>query len=59
MTSSPPQDPLVCLCAPVPESVVLAARASGVRDVPALRRPTAASTGWGDCLTDLEELLNE
>jgi NAD(P)H-nitrite reductase large subunit len=57
MTSFPAQDPLVCLCAHVPESVILAARASGIRDVPALRQATAANTGCGDCLTDLEELL--
>ncbi|MGW0330822.1 (2Fe-2S)-binding protein [Streptomyces sp. NPDC003011] len=57
MMSRLPEDPLVCLCARVPESVILAARASGIRDVPALRQATAANTGCGDCLTDLEELL--
>ncbi|MFC7923912.1 (2Fe-2S)-binding protein [Streptomyces cinereoruber] len=58
MTICPPaEDPLVCLCARVPESAILAAKCSGVRDVPALRLATGANTGCGDCLPDLEELL--
>ncbi|GHG93724.1 (2Fe-2S)-binding protein [Streptomyces lanatus] len=57
MTHCPTEDPLICLCAHVPESVILAAKASGARDVPALRRATGANTGCGDCLPDLEELL--
>ncbi|MGW2412765.1 (2Fe-2S)-binding protein [Streptomyces tubercidicus] len=57
MTSPPTDDPLVCLCAHVPESVILTAVDSGVRDIPALREATGANTGCGDCLQDLEELL--
>ncbi|GHB75567.1 hypothetical protein GCM10010347_52430 [Streptomyces cirratus] len=58
MTLCPPDDPLICLCAHVPESVILAAKCSGVRDIPALRLATGANTGCGDCLPDLEELLD-
>ncbi|THA51724.1 nitrite reductase [Streptomyces sp. A1136] len=54
----PADDPLICLCAHVPESVILAAKCSGVRDIPALRLATGANTGCGDCLPDLEELLD-
>ncbi|POX58211.1 nitrite reductase [Streptomyces sp. Ru62] len=57
MTSCPTEDPLICLCARVPESAVLSAKTAGIRDIPSLREATGANTGCGDCLTDLEELL--
>ncbi|MCX5008313.1 (2Fe-2S)-binding protein [Streptomyces sp. NBC_00638] len=50
-------DPLICLCARVPESIILTAVASGIHDIAALREATGANTGCGDCLMDLEELL--
>lgn len=53
----PTDDPLICLCARVPESVILSAVAAGARDVGSLREATGANTGCGDCLVDLEELL--
>ncbi|MEU7601877.1 (2Fe-2S)-binding protein [Streptomyces sp. NPDC040724] len=57
MTLAPADDPLICLCARVPESVILSAVAAGARDVCALREATGANTGCGDCLMDLEEIL--
>ncbi|MGK4585459.1 (2Fe-2S)-binding protein [Kitasatospora sp. HPMI-4] len=51
------EDPLVCLCAEVRESEILAAISEGVADLSALRAATAANTGCGDCRPDLEELL--
>ncbi|MFG2837690.1 bacterioferritin-associated ferredoxin [Streptomyces zaomyceticus] len=59
MSPGPAEDPLICLCGRVLESVVLAAKASGIRDIASLRRATGANTGCGDCLTDLEEILDE
>jgi NAD(P)H-nitrite reductase large subunit len=56
--NAPPTDPLVCLCARVTESTVLSAKAAGIRDVAGIREATGANTGCGDCLPDIEELLD-
>ncbi|MBW8090881.1 (2Fe-2S)-binding protein [Streptomyces hygroscopicus subsp. hygroscopicus] len=55
--TTPDGEPLVCVCAKVTEKAVLVAKAAGAGDIPALRAATRASTGCGDCLPDLEELL--
>ncbi|MFS0696661.1 bacterioferritin-associated ferredoxin [Streptomyces nitrosporeus] len=52
-------DPLVCLCRHVRESVILAAMGGGSRDLESLHRETGAGTGCGDCVADLEDLLQE
>ncbi|MEU7368757.1 (2Fe-2S)-binding protein [Streptomyces hygroscopicus] len=55
--TTPDGEPLVCVCAKVTEKAVLVAKAAGAGDIPALRAVTRANTGCGDCLPDLEELL--
>ncbi|NEB74287.1 nitrite reductase [Streptomyces sp. SID14478] len=57
MTSYTSEDPVICLCADVRESEVLSAIAAGICDIPTLRETTSANTGCGDCIIDLEELL--
>ncbi|MEV8456921.1 (2Fe-2S)-binding protein [Streptomyces sp. NPDC052095] len=52
-------DPLLCLCAHVPESEVLAAVAAGATDVTAVGTATEAGTGCGDCVADIEDVLAE
>lgn len=50
-------DPLICMCAHVRESEILAAAARGCCDLAAVREETSANTGCGDCAEDVEELL--
>ncbi|WP_223206504.1 (2Fe-2S)-binding protein [Streptomyces xanthii] len=52
-------DPLLCLCARVPESEVVAAVRAGATDVTSVGDATDAGTGCGDCLVDIEDLLAE
>ncbi|MEW1824563.1 (2Fe-2S)-binding protein [Streptomyces sp. NPDC088196] len=51
------EDPLICLCAHVRESVVVAALRAGSRDETAIRNATGAGSGCGDCLMDVADLI--
>lgn len=50
-------DPVICLCAHVRESEIVAAARNGCHDLPSIRDRTSANTGCGDCAEDVEELL--
>ncbi|WP_030020008.1 (2Fe-2S)-binding protein [Streptomyces monomycini] len=50
-------DPLICVCAHVRESEIVAAVARGCRDLAAVREATSANTGCGDCCEDVEEVM--
>ncbi|QNS09398.1 (2Fe-2S)-binding protein (plasmid) [Streptomyces xanthii] len=50
---------MLCLCARVPESEVVAAVRAGATDVTSVGDATDAGTGCGDCLVDIEDLLAE
>ncbi|KPI00281.1 BFD domain protein (2Fe-2S)-binding domain protein [Actinobacteria bacterium OK074] len=51
------EDPLVCLCARVRESVIVAALRAGSRDESAIRTATGAGSGCGDCLVEVADLI--
>ncbi|GAA2219428.1 MULTISPECIES: (2Fe-2S)-binding protein [Streptomyces] len=50
-------DPLICLCARVPESEIMAAIRAGHRDPAAVRDETGAGSGCGDCVMEVEDLI--
>ena len=50
-------DPLICLCARVPESEIMAAIRAGHRDATAVRDETGAGSGCGDCAVEVEDLI--
>ncbi|MEW2608720.1 (2Fe-2S)-binding protein [Streptomyces sp. NPDC047880] len=50
-------DPLICLCARVPESEIMAAIRAGHRDAAAVRDETGAGSGCGDCVVEVEDLI--
>ncbi|MFD8233381.1 (2Fe-2S)-binding protein [Streptomyces sp. NPDC059696] len=54
---SDPDDPLICLCARVPESEIVAAIRAGQRDAAAVRDETGAGSGCGDCVVEIEDLI--
>ncbi|MER8062224.1 nitrite reductase [Streptomyces sp. SID8366] len=51
------EDPLICLCARVPESEIMAAIGAGHRDAAAVRDETGAGSGCGGCVAEVEDLI--